>query len=106
MTAKYDEAALRETAYFFWQHAGEPHGRAEEFWLRACAYHRQLAAAPGPAAAFDKGESAGPAEAEVQVRPAGPAAMRSPLRRIWTSPDEAADESFPASDPPAANRFD
>jgi hypothetical protein len=32
--------------------------------------------------------------------------MRSKLRRAWTLADEASDESFPASDPPAANRFD
>jgi len=32
--------------------------------------------------------------------------MRSRLRRKWTTADEASDESFPASDPPAANRFD
>ena len=31
--------------------------------------------------------------------------MRSKVKRTWTPEDEAADESFPASDPPAANRF-
>ena len=35
------------------------------------------------------------------VRPAGPDAMRDPARRPWDNVDEAADESFPASDPPA-----
>jgi hypothetical protein len=34
------------------------------------------------------------------VRPAGPEAMRDPPR-CWDEVDEAADESFPASDPPA-----
>ena len=48
----------------------------------------------------------GPVEADVQNRPAGPDAMRDNPDREWTPADEAADESFPASDPPAANRFD
>lgn len=34
------------------------------------------------------------------VRPAGPDAMRDPPRK-WDKTDEASDESFPASDPPA-----
>lgn len=58
------------------------------------------------AAAFKDKEAAGPEEAEVQVRPAGPDGMRSKPKRQWSTTDEAADESFPASDPPAANRFD
>ncbi len=40
------------------------------------------------------------AEAAGGVRPAGAEAMRDPPRR-WTDADEASDESFPASDPPA-----
>lgn len=48
----------------------------------------------------------GPRESVVQVRAAGPSAMRDTVKRPWTSLDEASDESFPASDPPAANRFD
>ena len=39
------------------------------------------------------------------VRPAGPSAMRDPPRE-WTREDEASDESFPASDPPAVKHVD
>ena len=39
------------------------------------------------------------------VRNAGPRNMENPPRR-WDKVDEAIDESFPASDPPSANRFD
>ena len=39
------------------------------------------------------------------VRPAGPAAMRDPPEE-WTKVDEASDESFPASDPPAVKHVD
>lgn len=35
------------------------------------------------------------------VRDAGPDAMRDPAEREWTAVDQAIDESFPASDPPA-----
>ena len=37
---------------------------------------------------------------EMPVRQAGPSAMRDPPKK-WDKVDEAADESFPASDPPA-----
>ncbi|HWW55510.1 MAG TPA: hypothetical protein VN047_01315 [Sphingopyxis sp.] len=36
-----------------------------------------------------------------QTRSAGPEGMRSDARRTWDNVDQAADESFPASDPPA-----
>ncbi|KQZ74282.1 hypothetical protein ASE06_12755 [Sphingopyxis sp. Root214] len=36
-----------------------------------------------------------------QTRSAGPDGMRSDARRTWDSVDQAADESFPASDPPS-----
>ena len=39
------------------------------------------------------------------VRPAGPSAMRDPPRE-WSKVDEASDESFPASDPPAVKHVD
>ena len=58
------------------------------------------------APAFDDKQKPGPDEAVHQVRPAGPDAMRDKSKREWKKEDEAADESFPASDPPASNRFD
>ena len=36
-----------------------------------------------------------------QVRGAGPDAMRDDTARDWDKADQASDESFPASDPPA-----
>ncbi len=36
-----------------------------------------------------------------KVRDAGPAAMADSPGREWTATDQASDESFPASDPPA-----
>jgi hypothetical protein len=39
------------------------------------------------------------------VRPAGPSAMRDPPES-WSKVDEASDESFPASDPPAVKHVD
>jgi hypothetical protein len=39
--------------------------------------------------------------ARTVVRSAGPSAMRDKPVRKWNEIDEASDESFPASDPPA-----
>jgi hypothetical protein len=50
-------------------------------------------------AAFSE-EARHEASGESAVRPAGSDAMRDPPRR-WSKVDEASDESFPASDPPA-----
>lgn len=50
--------------------------------------------------AFAQGEASG---APVDVRNAGPASMRSDPPQ-WDKIDEASDESFPASDPPAIPR--
>lgn len=41
------------------------------------------------------------APGEGPIRSAGPEGMRTRLNRRWTDADEASDESFPASDPPA-----
>ena len=41
-----------------------------------------------------------PSKATPHQRPAGPGAMKNPPRS-WDKVDQAADESFPASDPPA-----
>lgn len=60
-----------------------------------------------PESPKDDGHSAAFADSETdpenfdQTRSAGPDGMRSDTRREWDSVDQAADESFPASDPPA-----
>jgi hypothetical protein len=53
-----------------------------------------------PAPAYRDSKLPGPDGADVQIRPAGPDAMRDKPGK-WDPVDEAADESFPASDPPA-----
>jgi hypothetical protein len=53
-------------------------------------------------AAFARGEGDG--RNFGQVRNAGPQGMRSDPPE-WDKIDEASDESYPASDPPSANRF-
>jgi hypothetical protein len=49
--------------------------------------------------AFAPGQE--PGENVAKVRDAGPEAMADAPRREWSREDEASDESFPASDPPA-----
>lgn len=62
---------------------------------------------PAPQAAKDDGHSAAFADGETQsenfdqTRSAGPDGMRDDVKRPWESVDQASDESFPASDPPA-----
>ncbi len=50
-------------------------------------------------AAFASGQQSG--SNKTKVRDAGPDAMRDGASRKWNKADEASDESFPASDPPA-----
>jgi hypothetical protein len=52
-----------------------------------------------PAPALKGGGALGPVGASGNVRPAGRKAMRDPPAE-WDDVDEAADASFPASDPP------
>lgn len=54
--------------------------------------------APQRSAAFAGGQ---PASGPHPVRDSGPEAMRDPPQGQWSSVDEASDQSFPASDPPA-----
>ena len=53
----------------------------------------------GEHAAFAPGQ--GDNENFSQVRNSGPESMADKPKREWTAADEASDESFPASDPPA-----
>lgn len=55
------------------------------------------------APAFRDQKKPGPRQADVQVRPAGPESMAEEPQD-WDSIDQAADESFPASDPPSSSQ--
>jgi hypothetical protein len=56
-----------------------------------------------PAAALERGKAApGPVGRSGAARSAGPEAMRDPPAD-WEKTDQASDESFPASDPPAVS---
>ncbi len=56
-----------------------------------------------PAAALERGKAApGPVGQSGAARSAGPEAMRDPPAD-WEKTDQASDESFPASDPPAVS---
>lgn len=70
-------------------------------WLAARAISRRTAPAKADrhSAAFRDRET--DAENFDQTRSAGPDAMRDGIRRPWEAIDQAIDESFPASDPPA-----
>ena len=60
-------------------------------------YYEKLSDRSPPA--FATGQEPGANFAK--VREAGPHAMADAPRREWTKEDQASDESFPASDPPA-----
>jgi hypothetical protein len=66
------EQQVRERAYFLWEKEGRPDGREAEFWERARLIEANGGSAPGHAATPD----------EQQI-------------------DAAAEQTFPASDPPA-----
>ena len=58
------------------------------------------------AAALSRGKTApGPVGQSGAARSAGPDAMRDPPQN-WSKVDQASDESFPASDPPAVKHVD
>lgn len=64
------------------------------------ALYRALNRAQPPSAPVAFADGEGAQDGFSQVRNAGPEAMRSDPPR-WDRVDEASDESFPASDPPA-----
>ena len=72
--------------------------------LGAALFSRRRRQANQPAsAALERSETApGPVGQSGAARAAGPDAMRDPPKE-WEKVDQASDESFPASDPPAVN---
>jgi len=70
---------------------------------------RRLASGSGDdeprAAALSGGGAHGAVGNSGAVRTAGPSEMRDPPER-WSKVDQASDESFPASDPPAVKHVD
>ena len=61
---------------------------------------------PDGAPAYKAAKTPGPPHPNVQFRRGGRVGRRDSVTRPWKPEDEASDESFPASDPPAGNRFD
>lgn len=69
--------------------------------IGAAAYgllRRGAAGKHGGPAAFASGQ---PDHGDNPIRDSGPDAMRDPPQEGWSDVDEASDQSFPASDPPA-----
>ena len=61
-------------------------------------FYQKNFAGHSSAPAFAGGQ---PSNRHTNVRDAGPDAMRDDTARDWDKADQASDESFPASDPPA-----
>ena len=74
-------------------------------YLAARAFRRDTSQDDLPAAALSGDRPPGPVGHSGNARSAGPDAMRDPPRS-WSAVDEASDESFPASDPPAVKHVD
>lgn len=69
------------------------------FWFTRRSALPQPQKSEGHSAAFADSETE--PEGFDQTRSAGPEGMRDETRRAWDRIDQAADESFPASDPPS-----